>query len=78
MIAQALMAAARTVDGRLPHSLHAYFLRMGDPRVPIEFEVHRVREGRAFATRRVLALQRGEAILNLASSFQREESYNFV
>jgi len=73
VIAQALMAAARTVDGRLPHSLHAYFLRMGDPRVPIEFEVHRVREGRAFATRRVLALQRGEAILNLASSFQREE-----
>lgn len=73
VIAQALMAAARTVDGRLPHSLHAYFLKMGDPEIPIDFEVHRVREGRAFATRRVLALQRGEAILNLASSFQREE-----
>jgi acyl-CoA thioesterase-2 len=73
VIAQALMAAARTVSGRLPHSLHAYFLKTGDPAIPIEFEVHRVREGRAFATRRVLALQQGEAILNLASSFQREE-----
>jgi len=73
VIAQALMAAARTVEGRLPHSLHAYFLKTGRHDVPVEFEVHRVREGRAFATRRVLALQGGEAILNLASSFQREE-----
>jgi acyl-CoA thioesterase II len=73
VIAQALMAAARTVEGRLPHSLHAYFLKTGRHDVPVEFEVHRVREGRAFATRRVLALQDGEAILNLASSFQREE-----
>jgi acyl-CoA thioesterase-2 len=73
VVAQALVAAARTVDARLPHSLHAYFLKTGNPDVPIEFEVHRVREGRTFATRRVLALQGGEAILNLASSFQREE-----
>jgi acyl-CoA thioesterase-2 len=73
VIAQALMAAARTVEGRLPHSLHAYFLETGTPELPVEFEVHRVREGRAFATRRVLALQEGAAILNLASSFQREE-----
>jgi acyl-CoA thioesterase-2 len=73
VIAQALMAAARTVEGRLPHSLHAYFLTTGKPEVPVEFEVQRVREGRAFATRRVLALQGGEPILNLASSFQREE-----
>jgi acyl-CoA thioesterase-2 len=73
VIAQALMAAARTVQDRLPHSLHAYFLKTGRHDVPVEFEVHRVREGRAFATRRVLALQEGEAILNLATSFQREE-----
>jgi acyl-CoA thioesterase-2 len=73
VIAQALMAAARTVEERLPHSLHAYFLKTGNPEIPVDFEVHRVREGRAFATRRVLALQAGEAILNLATSFQREE-----
>jgi acyl-CoA thioesterase-2 len=74
VIAQALTAAARTVEERLPHSLHAYFLKTGDPEVPVEFEVHRVRDGRAFATRRVLALQNGEAILTLAASFQREET----
>jgi len=73
VVAQALMAAARTVEGRLPHSLHAYFLTTGKHEVPVEYEVHRVRDGRAFATRRVLALQDGEPILSLATSFQREE-----
>jgi acyl-CoA thioesterase-2 len=64
----------RTVeDGRLAHSLHAYFLRPGDPRVPIVFDVHRIRDGRSFTTRRVVAVQRGEAIFNMAVSFQQPE-----
>jgi acyl-CoA thioesterase II len=71
---QALVAAARTVDGGTAvHSLHAYFLRPGDPRVPILYLVDRIRDGRSFATRRVVAIQHGEAIFNLAASFQRPE-----
>jgi acyl-CoA thioesterase II len=71
---QALVAAARTVDGdRFVHSLHAYFLRPGDPAVPILYEVDRIRDGRSFTTRRVVAVQHGEAIFNLAASFQRHE-----
>ena len=72
---QALMAAARTVDpDRDVHSLHAYFLRPGDPKVPILFDVDRIRDGRSFTTRRVVAIQHGKAIFNLAASFQvREE-----
>ncbi len=72
-IAQALVAAARTVEERAPHSLHAYFILPGDPAEPILFEVERVRDGRSFATRRVLAKQRGEAIFVLAASFHIEE-----
>lgn len=68
--AQALIAAGRTVDEPRPvHSLHSYFLRPGDPKYPILFEVDRLRDGRSFTTRRVKALQHGKAIFNLAASF---------
>jgi len=72
---QALVAAARTIDdpGRLVHSLHAYFLRPGDPTVPILYEVDRIRDGRSFTTRRVVAIQHGKAIFNLQASFHRAE-----
>ena len=71
---QALVAAARTVEpGRSVHSLHAYFLRPGDPTVPILYEVDRIRDGRSFTTRRVVAIQHGRAIFNLQSSFQVHE-----
>jgi acyl-CoA thioesterase II len=71
---QALVAAGRTVDPeRHVHSLHAYFLRPGDPLVPIVYEVDRIRDGRSFTTRRVVAIQHGKAIFNLQSSFQVQE-----
>jgi acyl-CoA thioesterase-2 len=72
---QALVAAARTVDepGRLVHSLHAYFLRPGDPLVPILYEVDRIRDGRSFTTRRVVAIQHGKVIFNLQASFHDDE-----
>ena len=73
VIAQALIAAQRTVEDRAPHSLHAYFILGGDPAEPIVFEVERIRDGRSFATRRVLARQRGEAIFAMSASFQVEE-----
>ncbi|MEZ4287524.1 MAG: acyl-CoA thioesterase II [Polyangiales bacterium] len=71
--AQSLIAACRTVDGRSAHSLHAYFLREGDPKAPVIYDVDRIREGRSFATRRVVARQHGRAIFNLAVSFQAPE-----
>ncbi|HVM02422.1 MAG TPA: acyl-CoA thioesterase domain-containing protein, partial [Acidimicrobiales bacterium] len=71
---QALVAAGRTVErGRSVHSLHAYFLRPGDPSVPILYDVDRIRDGRSFTTRRVVAIQHGRAIFNLAASFHRAE-----
>ncbi|MGZ4707280.1 MAG: acyl-CoA thioesterase [Acidimicrobiales bacterium] len=71
---QALVAAARTVeDDRSVHSLHAYFLRPGDPTVPILYEVDRIRDGRSFTTRRVVAIQHGKAIFNLQASFHVHE-----
>src|SRR5439155_22408813 len=70
---QALVAAGRTVDHGLVHSLHAYFLRPGDPRIPIVYDVDRIRDGRSFTTRRVVAIQHGRAIFNLSASFQVEE-----
>src|SRR5207302_8682617 len=71
---QALVAAGRTVESdRRVHSLHAYFLRPGDPNVPILYEVDRIRDGKSFTTRRVVAIQHGRAIFNLSSSFQVEE-----
>jgi len=74
IIAQALRAAALTVEPayRL-HSLHAYFIRLGDAAEPIRLEVDRIRNGRSFLTRRVVARQSGGAILNLSSSFQVPE-----
>ena len=69
--AQALVAAGRTVESdRFVHSLHAYFLRPGDPNIPIIYDVDRIRDGRSFTTRRVVAIQHGKAIFNLAASFQ--------
>lgn len=68
---QALVAAGRTVpDDRQVHSLHAYFIRPGDPSIPIVYETERVRDGRSFTTRRVLAIQHGEPIFALSASFQ--------
>jgi len=72
VLAQALVAAARTVEGRTAHSLHAYFLRPGDSHMPTVFEVDRVRDGGSFTTRVVKAVQRGEAILEASVSFQVE------
>jgi acyl-CoA thioesterase-2 len=71
---QALVAAGRTVpDDRHVHSLHAYFLRPGDPAIPIIYEVDRIRDGRSFTTRRVVAVQHGKPIFHLSASFQVEE-----
>ncbi|MDB1086813.1 acyl-CoA thioesterase II [Streptomyces sp. ACA25] len=72
--AQALVAACRTVDeDRLPHSLHSYFLRGGDPGAPIVYDVDRIRDGRSFTTRRVVAIQHGQPIFHLSASFQVHE-----
>jgi acyl-CoA thioesterase II len=69
--AQALVAAGRTSDPyRQVNSLHAYFLRPGDPDIPIIYEVDRIRDGRSFTTRRVVGIQHGHAIFNLSASFQ--------
>ncbi|MEU8567257.1 acyl-CoA thioesterase II [Streptomyces pathocidini] len=71
---QALVAAGRTTDGQRPvHSLHAYFLRPGLPGVPIVYQVERVRDGRSFTTRRVVAVQQGRTIFNLTASFHQPE-----
>jgi acyl-CoA thioesterase-2 len=68
---QALIAAGRTVDSaRLVHSLHSYFIRPGDPAVPIIYIVERIRDGRSFSVRRVLAIQHGQPIFTLSASFQ--------
>jgi acyl-CoA thioesterase-2 len=71
--AQSLMAAGRTVEIGRPHSLHSYFLRPGDPNIPILYEVDRIRDGRSFTTRRVMAIQHGRAIFNLSASFHIDE-----
>ena len=73
VIGQALVAATRTVEGRQPHSLHAYFLIGGDPKVPIIYEVDRIRDGKSFTTRRVVAIQHGQAIFTLMVSFHNDE-----
>lgn len=73
VVAQALVAAYRTVSDRMAHSLHAYFLRPGDPRIPILYDVDRIRDGKSFTTRRVNAIQRGEAIFSMMVSFQVNE-----
>ncbi|MGU3496185.1 acyl-CoA thioesterase II [Xanthobacteraceae bacterium A53D] len=75
VVAQALVAAERTVSpDRPPHSLHGYFLLGGDPSIPIVYEVDRIRDGKSFTTRRVVAIQHGKAIFSMSASFQvREE-----
>ena len=73
VIGQALVAACRTVEGRAAHSLHAYFLRAGDPTVPIIYDVDRIRDGKSFSTRRVVAIQHGQAIFSMAASFHKDE-----
>ncbi len=72
-VAQALAAACRTVDHRQPHSLHAYFLLAGDTRIPIVYEVDRIRDGKSFTTRRVKAIQNGRAIFSMSASFHDDE-----
>ncbi len=75
VVAQALMAASRTVDReRLCHSLHSYFIRPGDPKLPIVYKVERDRDGAGFTTRRVVAIQKGRPIFNMAASFQVPET----
>ncbi|MET0182891.1 MAG: acyl-CoA thioesterase II [Caulobacterales bacterium] len=73
VIAQSLLAAYQTVEGRMCHSLHAYFIRPGNPRIPVIFEVDRARDGASFTTRRVIAVQNGKQIFNLAASFHIPE-----
>ncbi|HET6376967.1 MAG TPA: acyl-CoA thioesterase II [Methylocella sp.] len=73
VVAQALVASARTVEMRAPHSLHGYFLLPGDPSVPIIYEVDRIRDGKSFTTRRCNAIQHGRAIFSLSASFHIEE-----
>jgi len=73
VIGQALVAACRTVEGRPPHSMHAYFLLPGDPKVPIIYDVDRIRDGRSFTTRRVVAIQHGQAIFSMSVSFHVDE-----
>jgi len=73
VLGQALVAANRTVEGRTAHSLHGYFMRPGDPAVPIIYEVDRIRDGRSFATRRVVAIQHGDAIFSMSASYHGEE-----
>jgi len=73
VLGQALVAAGRTVEERVLHSLHGYFLRPGDPSIPILYDVDRIRDGRSFTTRRVVAIQHGRAIFNLSASYQIEE-----
>ncbi len=75
VLGQALVAARRTVDSeRIPHSLHGYFMRPGDPAAPIVYEVERIRDGKSFTTRRVVAIQHGKAIFSMSASFQIPEN----
>jgi acyl-CoA thioesterase-2 len=73
VVAQALTAAYKTVEARICHSLQSYFIRPGDPTMPVLYQVERSRDGKSFATRRVLAIQKGEQIFNMACSFQVPE-----
>ncbi len=74
VIGQALVAACRTVEGRLAHSMHAYFLLPGDPKVPIIYDVERTRDGKSFTTRLVKAIQHGQPIFTMSVSFHNNES----
>src|SRR5712671_3477646 len=74
VLGQALSAAAATVEGRVVHSLHAYFLRRGDCNAPIVYQVDRSLDGHSFANRRVVAIQHGQQIFTMAASFQASEA----
>jgi len=74
VLAQALRAACATAEGRFAHSVHGYFMRAGDSGRPVLYEVDRIRDGRSFTTRRVVAIQNGEAIFSMSVSFQLEET----
>jgi acyl-CoA thioesterase-2 len=74
VVAQSLAAAYRTIEGRDCHSLHCYFIRPGNPKLPILFQVDRARDGGSFSVRRVVAIQNGKQIFNLAASFQVPET----
>jgi acyl-CoA thioesterase-2 len=73
VLAQALVAAGRTVEGRRAHSLHGYFMLAGDVDIPVVYQVDRIRDGRSFTTRRVLAIQEGREIFTMTCSFQADE-----
>src|SRR5204863_8834835 len=73
VIGQAMVAACRTVEGRLPHSLHCYFILPGDPQIPIIYEVERLRDGKSYSTRRVTAIQHGNAIFSVVAPFHVDE-----
>ena len=77
VIGQAMVAACRTVEGRLPHSLHCYFILPGDPQIPIIYQVERLRDGKSYSTRRVTAIQHGNAIFSIMVSFHVEEEGAF-
>lgn len=77
VIGQALVASVRTVEGRMPHSLHCYFILPGDPQIPIIYEVERLRDGKSYSTRRVTAIQHGQAIFSMMVSFHAEEEDSF-
>ena len=74
VLGQALIAAGRTVERDAAHSFHAYFLRPGDPKTPILYQVDRTRDGKSFTTRRIIAIQHGRAIFHLEASFQQHEA----
>lgn len=73
VLGQALSAASQTVEGREAHSLHGYFLRPGDKKLPVVYEVDRIRDGKSYTTRRVVAVQRGRPIFNMSASFKLDE-----
>src|SRR6202158_6200435 len=73
VVGQALVAACRTVEDRPPHSMHAYFLLAGDPKVPIIYDVDRIPDGKSFTTRRVTARQHGHPIFSMLVSFHADE-----
>jgi acyl-CoA thioesterase-2 len=77
VIGQAMVASCRTVEGRMPHSLHCYFILPGDPAIPIVYEVERLRDGKSYSTRRVTAIQHGHAIFSMMVSFHAEEEDSF-
>lgn len=77
VIGQAMVAACRTVEGRLPHSLHCYFIQSGDPQVPIIYHVERLRDGKSYSSRRITAIQHGDAIFSIMISFHADEQGAF-